>query len=271
MQQIHLLGIPFDGKSSYAGGPRFAPARIREEMQSSAYNVYSENMRPVLDDTILNICDDLVLNNYEDILPALKRNVSADHPYLFLGGDHSITYPIVETLRALHGPFHILHFDAHCDLYEEFEGDRFSHACPFARIMENDLAISLTQVGIRTMTPHQFEQSEKYGVEVYEMKDIAHFDPRSLDGPIYISFDLDVIDPAFAPGISHREPGGLGLRTIIDWLQELDAPVIGADIVEYNPLRDVDGITAGVCYKLVKEILDVLSRAPEAKLRKKSL
>ena len=147
------------------------------------------------------MADDLTLTIYEDILPALQENILAEYSYLFLGGDHSITYPIVETLHALHGPFHILHFDAHCDLYDEFEGDRFSHACPFARIMENDLASSLTQVGIRTMTPHQLEQAEKFGVEVYDMKDIAHFDPKSLEGPLYISFDLDVIDPAFAPGI----------------------------------------------------------------------
>jgi agmatinase len=262
MQQIHILGIPFDGKSSYAGGPRFAPARIREEMQSSAYNAYSENLSPVLGSEMLMDCGDIRVQSYEELLPAIKEKITAKKKHLFLGGDHSITYPVVEALHVLHGPFHILHFDAHCDLYDEFEGDRFSHACPFARIMENNLATSLTQVGIRTMTPHQMEQSEKFGVEVYEMRHVAHFDTRTLEGPLYISIDLDVLDPVLAPGISHREPGGLSLRSIIDWLQEIDVPIIGADIVEYNPLRDVDGITASVCVKVVKELLDALRRSP---------
>lgn len=258
MRTVYLLGIPFDGKSSFAGGPRFAPARIREELASSAYNMYSENMRPVLDDASLNICNDLKVTKFEDLLPQLRENISADHPYLFLGGDHSITYPIVEALHALHGPFHILHIDAHADLYDEFEGDKYSHACPFARIMESNLAESLTQVGIRTLTPHQQEQADKFGVDIFEMKEIAHFDPSWLKGPLYISIDMDAIDPAYAPGVSHREPSGITPRTLINWLHEIDVQVIGADIMEYNPLRDVDGITAGLCYKLVKEVVDLL-------------
>ncbi len=270
MKQIHLLGIPFDDKSSFAGGTCFAPTRIREELPCPAYNMYSENLRPVLDPDMLTDDGDITISDYSEFLPALKEHLSADRRYLFLGGDHSITFPVVEALHGLHGPFHILHFDAHCDLYDEYEGDRYSHACPFARIMENDLALSLTQVGIRTMTPHQMEQAEKFGVEVFEMKQIAHFDPNYLEGPLYISFDLDVIDPAFAPGVSHRAPGGLSPRSIIDWLQEIDVPIIGADLVEYNPLRDVDGSTAGVCYKMVKELLDLMWRSPWPKKKGKA-
>jgi agmatinase len=264
MAQIKLIGIPFDGKSSYAGGPRFAPSRIREELQSTAYNPYSENLRPVLDSELLTQDGDIKVQSYEDILPALTDKLSPKEKYLFFGGDHSITFPIVQALHAIHGPFHILHLDAHGDLYDEFEGDRFSHACPFARIMENDLAISLTQVGVRTMTPHQMDQVEKFGIEVFEMKDLAHFEPSWVKGPLYISIDVDAIDPAYAPGVSHREAGGLTPRTIINWLQEIDAQVIGADIVEYNPLRDVDGITASLCYKLAKELLDLLLRGKDS-------
>ncbi len=262
MTQIQLIGIPYDRKSSYAGGTRSAPGRIREEMQSSAYNIYSENMRPVLGAEMITDAGDIMVQAYEDLLPQLQEKLSNEGRYLFLGGDHSVTYPIVKALHAIHGSFHILHLDAHGDLYDEFEGDRFSHACPFARIMEDNLAASLTQVGVRTMTPHQMEQAEQFGVEVFEMKDIAHFDPRFLEGPLYISFDLDVIDPAFTPGISHRESGGLSPRSIIDWFQDINVPIIGADIVEYNPLRDIDGITASVACKMVKELVDAMHANP---------
>ncbi len=183
---INLLGIPFDGKSSFKGGARFAPHRIREEMRSPAYNMYSENRNPVLGSEAFLDLGDLQVSQFEDLQPALVDKVHAHSKYLFLGGDHSITYPIAEAMHRVHGPFHILHFDAHGDLYDEFEGDRFSHACPFARIMERGLASSLTQVGIRTLTPHQFDQAHKYGIEVYEMKDIAHFDPSWVDGPVYM-------------------------------------------------------------------------------------
>ena len=257
---IRLLGVPFDGKSSFKGGARFAPHRIREEMKSPAYNVYSENRNPVLSDGLLDDLGDLKVGHFEELLPALNEKLVNGVKYLIIGGDHSITYPIVEAMHAIHGPFHVLHFDAHGDLYDEFEGDRFSHACPFARIMESNLVSSLTQVGIRTLTPDQDEQAQKFGVEVYEMKDVAHFDPSWLEGPLYISLDLDILDPAYAPGLSHREPGGVSPRMLIDWLHQIKVPVIGADLVEYNPIRDIDDRTATVCYKLVKELLDVLGR-----------
>ena len=101
---------------------------------------------------------------------------------------------------------------AHPDLYEEFEGNRLSHACPFARIMEAGLAKRLVQVGIRTLNRHQREQAEKFGVDMIEMRSLGAFDKLKADGPVYITFDTDVLDPAFAPGVSHREPGGISVR-----------------------------------------------------------
>lgn len=260
---VKLIGIPFDSKSSYMGGARLAPARIRKELQSSSYNLYAEHRIPVLDPSHLVDAGDIEVSHYDDLLPELRSEIKAEDRYLFLGGDHSITYPVVDALHQVHGKFHILHFDAHGDLYDEFEGDPHSHACPFARIMERDLAATLTQVGVRTMTPHQHEQAERFNVEVYEMHDIAHFDPTWIDGPLYISLDLDVLDPAFAPGLSHREPGGLSPRILIDWLQEIKVPVIGVDIVEYNPLRDIGELTASLTYKLVKELLAVMWKEEE--------
>ena len=172
-----------------------------------------------------------------------------------LGGDHSITYPVVKAFAARYPDLTIFHFDAHPDLYDEFEGNRLSHACPFARIMEAGLAKRLVQVGIRTMVRHQREQAERFGVEVVEMRALPAYEKLKAAGPVYITFGMDVLDPAFAPGLSHREPGGMSVREAIAHLHAIEGELVGADVVEYNPVRDVDGMTATVTAKIVKEIL----------------
>jgi arginase len=140
-------------------------------------------------------------------------------------------------------------------LYDEFEGNRLSHACPFARIMEARLAKRLVQVGIRTMVRHQRDQAERFGVEVVEMRGLPAYEKLTTAGPVYVTFDLDVLDPACAPGVSHREPGGMTVRETMAHLQAIQGTIVGADVVEYNPVRDVAGMTATVAAKVVKEIL----------------
>jgi agmatinase len=174
---------------------------------------------------------------------------------VLLGGDHSITYPIVKAFARHYPDLTIIHFDAHPDLYDEFEGNRLSHACPFARIMEAGLAKRLVQVGIRTMNRHQREQAAKFGVEVHEMRSLPAFDKLKASGPVYVTFDMDALDPAFAPGISHREPGGMSVREAIAHLHAIQGTIVGADIVEYNPVQDITGVTAMVAAKILKEIL----------------
>ncbi len=182
---------------------------------------------------------------------------------LILGGDHSITYPILRAYGARGEQPAIVHFDAHGDLYDSFEGDRYSHACPFARVMEERLASHLIQVGVRTLTAHQREQVSKFGVETFgpagwrEARAVI----AALDGPVYVSLDLDVLEPMLAPGLSHPEPGGLTVREVLDVLGAIGAPVIGADIVEYNPDNDLRDLTARVAAKFVKELVGVL-RSP---------
>jgi arginase family enzyme len=121
--------------------------------------------------------------------------------------------------------------------------------------MEAGLAKRLVQVGIRTMVRHQREQAERFVVEVVEMRALPAYEKLKAFGPVYITFDMDVLDPAFAPGISHREPGGMSVREAIAHLHAIEGEIVGADVVEYNPLRDVDGTTATVAAKIVKEIL----------------
>src|SRR5207248_2754319 len=178
---------------------------------------------------------------------------------IVLGGDHSVTYPIVRAVRWFHPKLSILHFDAHPDLYPEFEGDRYSHACPFARVMEEKLADQLVQVGIRTMNPVQRMQAERYGVEVIDMRAWAAGRRPALRGPVYVSIVMDAFDPAFAPGVGHREPGGLTVRDVLGVLHGLTVPIIGADIVEFNPAEDPSGMTTTVCAKLAKELAGKMS------------
>ena len=253
-----LLGIPFDAYSSYLRGAGDAPPKIRAALACDASNQWSELGVDLGSAGVYGDAGDLVLDE-RNAFPVIEAGVSGlldqgKRP-LSLGGDHSITYPIVKALARRHPELTIFHFDAHPDLYDEFEGNRMSHACPFARIMEAGLAKRLVQIGIRTMNRHQREQAEKFGVEVVEMRAVPAYERLKAAGAVYVTFDMDVLDPAFAPGISHRGPGGMSVREAIAHLHAIKGEIVGADVVEYNPVQDVAGVTATVAAKIVKEIL----------------
>jgi agmatinase len=260
LTKVALLGVPYDAGSSYQRGPAGAPMQIREALWSEAGNTWAETGTD-LKDGGLEDEGDLWFTDREPgddararIEEAVGFILDSHRRPLLLGGDHSITYPALRGLRPHHPRLAILHLDAHPDLYHEFQGDPYSHACPFARIMEERLADRLVQVGIRTMTGHQREQAERFGVEMIEMRSWRDGTPLRFETPVYLSLDLDVLEPALAPGVSHREPGGLTVRQVVDIIQRLDAPLAGADLVELNPLNDPSGLSAAVAAKLVKEI-----------------
>src|SRR5277367_273829 len=244
-----LLGIPFDGYSSYLRGAGDAPPKIREVLRCDASNSWSESGVDLGVAGVYGDAGDLAFSG-KDAFAAIEAGVGelidrGKRP-VSLGGDHSITYPIVKAFARRYPALTIFHFDAHPDLYEEFEGNRLSHACPFARIMEAGLAKRLVQIGIRTMNRHQRKQAERFGVEVVEMRALPAYARLTAVGPIYITFDMDVLDPGFAPGVSHREPGGMSVREAIAHLHAIEAEIVGADVVEFNPVRDVAGVTATV-------------------------
>ena len=191
---------------------------------------------------------------YEHIRETVWETLKTASKVICFGGDHSVSFPIIEAVAQAYNNLHVLHFDAHADLYDNFQDNPFSHASPFARLMEKNIVTSLTQVGVRTLNTHQREQAERFGVHVIEMKDLHTGFISTLQGPLYISLDMDVLDPAFAPGVSHHEPGGMSVRTLIQMIQSVKVPVVGADIVEYNPKRDMNDMTAMVAYKLFKEL-----------------
>jgi arginase len=173
---------------------------------------------------------------------------------LVLGGDHAVAYPVLRAHSRVWPGLTILHLDAHADLYDEFEGDRLSHACPFARVMEEGLAGALIQIGIRTLNDHQRDQAKRFGVQIVEMKDWQPAKAPSIEGDVYLSLDLDALDPAFAPGVSHQEPGGFSTRELIELIGRFGGRLVGADVVELNPSRDPLGVTAMTAAKLVKEL-----------------
>jgi len=253
-----LLGIPFDAQSSYLRGAGEAPGKIRYALRCDATNSLCESGVDLSVAGVYGDAGDLSFAEM-DACAAIEAGVGAlidqgKRPVL-LGGDHSITYPIVKAVARRYPELTIFHFDAHPDLYDEFEGNRLSHACPFARIMEAGLAKRLVQVGIRTMNGHQREQAQKFGVQVVEMRRLPAYEKLKAAGPVYLTFDMDVLDPAFAPGVSHREPGGMSVREAIAHLHAIEGEIVGADVVEYNPVQDIAGMTATVAAKIVKELL----------------
>lgn len=255
--------MPTDVHSSFLRGPAKAPPLVREALFSPAGNSASEGGLELGAEIDLRDRGDLPLTEGAGddalIVAGIGGILADDAVPISLGGDHSITFPIMQAVAAKHGPVDILQIDAHGDLYDEYEGDRRSHASPFARIMEAGLAKRLVQVGIRTLNKTQRLQVERFGVEVIEMRAFSNAWRPHFEGPLYISIDLDGIDPAYAPGVSHHEPGGLSARDVIGILLNIHAPVVGGDVVEYNPLRDQNGVTAVLAAKLVKEMAALAS------------
>jgi agmatinase len=263
--RVVVVGVPLDENSSFLRGPALAPARIRAALGTGAMNLCTEDGDDLAARADWRDVGDLALASHgAAAFAAIERGitdfVAGGARVLSLGGDHSITYPILRAVAATQTGLTILHFDAHPDLYEVFEGSRRSHACPFARIMEEGLATRLVQVGIRASNPHQRAQAQRFGVETIAMRDFRPELELDLRGPLYCSLDLDALDPAFAPGVSHHEPGGLSVREVLRVLERIEAPLVGADIVEYNPIRDHAEVTAMVAAKFYKEMVGHLLR-----------
>ena len=257
---VAVVGLPWDEQSSFMRGAALGPPRIREVLHDGSANLCTEHGADLGTTAGWTDVGDVPLTSGPIVLSEIETAIDAlvEHGarVLSLGGDHAITYPVLRAYARAHPGLTVLHIDAHPDLYDQFEGSRLSHACPFARVMEEKLASRLVQVGVRTTTPHQRAQAARFGVESVEMR---HWTPaRRLelgDGPVYLSLDLDALDPACAPGVSHHEPGGFTTREVLGILHAIGPALVGADIVEFNPQRDVGGTTAMLAAKFYREIL----------------
>jgi len=262
MAKISLLGIPNDDNSSFMKGPAEAPALIRHELASDAYSLWSETgvdlgaAGRLIDHGDIRF--DGISDPWDTIEQHVARVMESRDPLICLGGDHAITYPIMRAVRRYHPKLTILHIDAHPDIYHAYQGNLRSHTSPFARIMEERLADRLIQVGLRTINDHHREQFKRFGVEVVEAARCGDRLQLDLATPVYVSMDIDALDPAHAPGVSHREPGGLSTRQVLDLIQSIDRPIVAADIVEFNPRCDISNMTATVAAKLLKEIAGMM-------------
>jgi len=262
---VTLIGIPWDGSSSFERGAAEAPPLIRAALRSASSNSFNERGDDLSSPAVLVDAGDLSLaadaqGARREIEHGMRNILFLANKPLALGGDHSITYPVLCAFRERAAGLTVLHFDAHGDLYDSFDGDRYSHACPFARIMEEHLAARLIQVGIRTLTPHQREQSARFGTEIFgaeRWREVIGV-VSELREPVYVSLDLDVLEPMLAPGLSHPEPGGLTVRDVLEVLAALSTEVVGADVVEYNPRNDYRDLTARVAAKFVKELAGLM-------------
>lgn len=211
---------------------------------------------------------DLILEGGADTRAEIEQSVTKQLEnggrVICLGGDHAVAHPILCAYGEAHENLTVVQIDAHPDLYDEFEGDRHSHACPFARVMETGKVRRLVQIGIRTANAHQREQAEHFGVEIVPRARWNDLQALGLEGPVYLSIDLDGIDPAYAPGVSHPEAGGLTTREVLDLIWQVPG-LVGADVVELNPRLDSAGVTAVLAAKLVKELAGRMleARMPE--------
>jgi agmatinase len=258
--EFALVGIPYDEKASWLRGAADAPNAIRNASIESKINAFTELGVNLQEDTSIIDLGNLALSgSYTKVCAKIEQQIlmilDQGMIPLILGGDHSITYPVVRAFAQRYHPLDILHFDAHPDLYDTYNGDPFSHACPFARIVEEGLAEQIIQIGIRTATATQRMKAETFGVQMLEMKDWPEHIKIAFNNPVYLSFDMDALDPAFAPGVSHIEPGGLSTRQVLQLIHELDADLIGLDVVELNPTRDTSDITAAVAVKILMEVI----------------
>lgn len=256
---IALVGIPLDANSSYLFGCADGPAAIRRALRSGSGNDADERGEDVV--SAIGDAGDVDLDNQrgstsdaDAITAAIDAVLAEGRRPLSLGGDHSVTFPILRAVGRRFDGLTVVHVDAHPDLYDDLDGNPLSHASPFARAWENDLIAEHAQIGIRTANRHQREQADRFGIRVVSPRELERVPDILPTGPVYLTIDLDGLDPSVAPGVSHHEPGGLTFRELLDVIDLLRGRIIAADVVELNPTRDVVDMTAMVAAKLVKEL-----------------
>ncbi len=253
---IVILGVPFDSNSSFLRGAAIGWEALWSFINSGSSNWSSEDGIDISKVKKVKFLGKIKARDYFGIEDEIKEILKKNVKIISIGGDHSITLPILRAFSKFFRNIEIIHFDAHPDLYEKYEDNPYSHACAFARIMEEGLARKVTSIGVRASTPHQKHQAKKLGVEFIPLEDLHLIFKIKFENPVYLSIDIDSLDPAFAPGVSHPEPGGLSTRELLDIIKKVKIPsIIGADIVEFNPLRDINNITSAVVFKILKELI----------------
>jgi agmatinase len=257
--QVIVLGLPYDRTSSFIPGSRFGPQYLRQ----CAENV--EDYSPYQDKSLydLRVCDlgDIEFHG-EDWLGQIEKEIgnvyNEGRSYVFLGGEHTITPSIIRAMKKKRGDFSLVQFDAHCDLRDEYLGEKNCHATAMRRAIDVLGADRIYQFGIRSGTQEEFQ----YGKNLHKFR---AYEPLSkviedIREPIYISIDIDVLDPGVMPAVSTPEPGGITYRELVDSLMLFnDKKVIGADIVEYNPLAASPYASGSTAAETLRELILVMA------------
>ena len=259
--QAVILGCPFDGTASFRPGARFGPSAIRRA--SWGIETYSPYLRRDLTEIPVHDMGDLELplgdkrEAFRWIRKALQKILASKKFPILLGGDHLITLPVIEEVLRVYPDLHLIHIDAHTDLREDYLGETLSHSTVMRKILAFLDRTRLFQMGIRSGTEEEFQYAEKLKTIVApdgpSLKNLV----RRLKGkPVYVSLDLDVIDPGQLPGVGTPEPGGLSFREFLSLLKALQPlHVIGFDIVELTPDYDPTQISAVTASVILREMI----------------
>jgi agmatinase len=259
---VVLLGIPMDFTVSYRSGSRMGPQSIRNV--SVGLEEYSFYLKKSLCAKKYYDCGDLILpwGNVSRSLIIIKKSAQKlfqdDKFPIFIGGEHLVSYPLIEAAYEKHPDLVVIHFDAHADLRMDYLGEQNSHASVIRRVVELLGGENVFQFGIRSGDESEFifakDNTNMFPEEV--VKPLKQVIPRLKDRPVYVTLDIDVIDPAFAPGTGTPEPGGCSSREIIECIHLLGGVrVIGFDLVEVLPTSDLSERTALLGAKLIREAI----------------
>lgn len=256
---IIMLGLPFDGTCSYRPGSRFAPERLR--LASWGLEDYSPIYDKHLEDVKFFDAGELEfpLGNTQKALDVIEQNArqifTDNKKYLGIGGEHLVTLPAVKACKEKYDNLAVIHFDAHTDLREDYLGERLSHASVMRRIGEIIGFDNIKQIGIRSGLKEEFELMKKYNTQVESSKDLE----KLLNKKIFLTIDVDVLDPSVMPGTGTPEPDGLYYRELAEWIKYLkDFDIVGADVVELAPDYDKSEVSTAVVTKIIRDVLMIL-------------
>jgi len=275
---VALLGIPYDGGSSYRTGARFGPRAVREQSSlirpwHPVLKVHPFERLRVADCGDVDVAPISIERTYAAIERRVDEIVAQGAVPVSVGGDHSVTLPILRVLARRHGPVGLVHFDAHPDTWDEYFGSKFFHGTPFRRAVEEGLVDShrMIQVGIRgpLYAADDFAFHDRHGIEVIRIEAVKDQGTawvgerfgRLRGGPVYCSFDIDAVDPAYAPATGTPEVGGLSSYEALALVRALAGlTLVGADVVEILPQFDGPGqITSLLAANLVFELVSLLA------------
>ena len=276
---VVFLGIPFDTATTHRVGSRFAPAEIRENSRLlRPYNPAQEidifEYCSVVDYGDVDVVPGYIERTYDKIVEAMRPIFDAGVIPIAMGGDHSITLGELRAAASKHGKVALVQFDSHCDVWQEYFGEKYNHGTPFHYAAKEGLVATENsiQLGIRgpVYSPDDTEAARKLGFEVLTTREMANMEmaqiigrikDRVKDRPAFLSFDIDFVDPAFAPGTGTPEVGGPTSREALEIVRGLTGlHFVGFDLVEVIPQYDSGQITALLAANLMYEFLSLVAK-----------